>query len=174
MNLRPFQGDDLATKPTDSHDIEFINCSGSPLKKDASSSRTVRSHVMKRYRKQRRDKPKSKGHLGRYCVPFVTPSIFTLSQSTVHTSTSSKSTALQSATTPWGVPTHSTQNAYSCPILEENEGRTNLTLHEKEIPERAFSPNLLDGNLNPYNYLPIVSSHRVITLLRYSRYYLTK
>ncbi|KAH6713438.1 hypothetical protein BKA61DRAFT_74860 [Leptodontidium sp. MPI-SDFR-AT-0119] len=145
--------------------LTFINFSGGPQNGDPSNSKTVRSHVMKKYRQQRKAEMRNKPPLGKYKVPFYDSGIF------------SRPVEVQGRTSKLELP-----RVEATPSVEVSPRTASLPdsdvvddIEEVKRPEMAAgylksldmtSLSFLDVGLDAYNFLPIPASRRILMLLQ--------
>ncbi|KAN0095202.1 Fungal specific transcription factor domain containing protein [Hyaloscypha variabilis] len=152
-------------------DLQFVNFSGDPSRNGA-AQKLVRTHVMKKYRKQKRIEREARGQVeknSRYCVPYHRTSHFSLPAETRKNSIELESfeearkpsveTEYNSGLLPWS------------PVSVEQSGSSNDANNSSpesearsywDVQLRLFT---MDSCLNAYNFLPIDASPRVIKLL---------
>ncbi|KAL2071899.1 hypothetical protein VTL71DRAFT_13134 [Oculimacula yallundae] len=150
-------------------ELIFVNVSGSPDNGDPSNSKTVRSHVIKHYRKQKKEESrrKDKGNLGRYKSPFYDTGIF--SKPAEAQEKAFHSTAPRYEAPPSVGESSSTESSLDA---TDNDGVGEIVRFEqpsrspniKEITSLAF----MDVDFNAYNFLPISASPRALKLIHAS------
>ena len=150
-----------------SSELTFINFSGSPQHGNTSNSKTVRSHVMKKYRQERKAEKRNKTSLGRYKVPFYDTGIFSKSGNikevppqTEHL-TFEASLSLKSFTRTASTP--GTEDSSKIEEIERPE-----IVYGSQSSSNIVPLSFLDSGLNAYNFLPISASPRVVMLLHTS------
>ncbi|PVH80459.1 hypothetical protein DL98DRAFT_532003 [Cadophora sp. DSE1049] len=145
-------------------ELTFVNFSGSPQHGNPSNSKTVRSHVMKKYRQQRKAEKRSRPPLGRYKVPFYDSGIFSRPAKVQGTPPKLELPKVENVLSAEVSPkSSSTPDSTDFDDIEEIE-RTEIfsePLKNSSLAPLAF----LDTRLNGFNFLPIYASPRVLMLL---------
>jgi hypothetical protein len=156
-------------------DLQFVNFSSDPSR-NSTARKFVRTHVMKKYRKQKRVEREARGQVeknSRYCVPYHRTSHFSLAAATKKDAMESKRSEEASeqpveseynSRLPWS-PVSVEQSSSS-----NDENNTSLWSEVFSCGEVQLRLVTMDARLNAYNFLPIDASPRVIKLLYQSRH----
>ncbi|RDW92605.1 hypothetical protein BP5796_01999 [Coleophoma crateriformis] len=170
----------MASEP--SNGFSFINVYGAPGTVDPSVTRSIKAHVMRRYRTQQRLERKLKGHGSeRGAAPkkriLYYPEIFARAnrkereacvcqEPTLHVGVESRSDFAPATLSACDIKSAPQRDEAS---LKISEGRDiDLRNGAMQFLEQQSVLNILDGGLNPYEVLPIPASPRVLMLLHYN------